>query len=149
MNHGKIGIISSCGGHLSEIRALLPAYSRYPHFYVINDRIDLPDDMKGRTYFICHAERDWKVLVNLWESWRILRREKPSILLSTGAGPMIPFALWAKILGIRMIFIEIGNQVVRPSWTGRIMHALADRFYYQWKGLGPYFPRGVYGGPLL
>ena len=145
----KIGIISSCGGHLSEIRALKPLYFRFDHFYVLNDRIELPDDMKGRTYFIRHSERDWKFLVNLWEAWRIVRRERPRLLLSTGAGPMVPFALIAKLYGIRLLFIEIGNQVVRPSVTGRIMYLLADRFYYQWKTLGRFFPKGIYGGPLL
>jgi len=147
--NGKIGIISSCGGHLSEIRALKPLYSQYDHFYVVNDRIELPEDMKGRTTFICHSERDWKFLVNLWEAWHILRRERPQILLSTGAGPMVPFALIAKCYGIRLIFIEIGNQVARPSVTARIMYYLADRFYYQWKSLGRFFPHGIYGGPLL
>lgn len=145
----KIGIISSCGGHLSEIRALLPVYSRYEHFYVLNDHADLPEDMKGRTYFIRHSERDWKTAINFWEAWLILRRERPQVLLSTGAGPMIPFALLAKLFQIRLIFIEIGNQVVRPSVTGRLMYRLADRFYYQWESLERFFPRGIYGGPLL
>ena len=147
--NGKLAIISSCGGHLSEIRALLPVYSRYEHFYVVNDRIELPEDMKGRTYFIHHSERDWKFFVNLWEAWTILRRERPRLLLSTGAGPIVPFSLVARMLGIRVLFVEIGNQVVKPSVSGRIMHVLADRFYYQWKTLERFFPRGVYGGPLL
>lgn len=134
---------------MSEIRALLPIYARYNYFYVVNDRIELPDDMKGRTYFIRHSERDWKLLLNFWEAWNILRRERPRLLLSTGAGPIVPFAFLAKLLGIRLIFIEIGNQVVHPSVTGRIMYYLSDRFYYQWKTLARFFPRGIYGGPLL
>ena len=145
----KIGIISSCGGHLSEIRALKAVYSRYEHFFVINDVMVLPDDMKGRTYFIRHSERDWKFFINLWEAWRILRQERPGVLLSTGAGPLVPFTLVAKWYGIRVVFIEIGNQLVRPSFTGRFMNVLADRVFYQWKSLARYFPRGVYGGPLL
>jgi beta-1,4-N-acetylglucosaminyltransferase len=145
----KIGIISSCGGHLAEVRRLASVYEKFDHFFVVNDRVDLPDDMKGRTSFIHHSERDWKLLINFWEAWRILRRERPNLLLSTGAGPMVPFAIVAKLLDIRIIFIEIGNQVVHPSLTGRIMYRLADRFYFQWKGLQPFFPRGIYGGLLL
>jgi UDP-N-acetylglucosamine:LPS N-acetylglucosamine transferase len=84
--------------------------------------------------------------VNLAEAWKILRRERPHLILSTGAGPAVPFAIVGKLLGIRNIFIEISAQVTTPSLTGRIMYFLADRFFYQWKGLQQYFPKGVYGG---
>ena len=119
------------------------------HFYVLNDRIALPPDMEGITYFIGHSERDWRFFQNLWEAWRILRKERPTILLSTGAGPIVPFALVGKLLGIRSIFIEIGTQIHTPSLTGRLMYHLADRFFYQWPSLEKYFPKGVYGGTLL
>lgn len=142
----KICIVSSCGGHLAEVRTLRPAYEQYDHFYVLNDQILLPDDMKGRTYFIRHSERDWLFMVNLWEAWQILRRERPRLILSTGAGPIVPFALVGKLLGVRTLFIETAAQVTEPSLTGRVMYHLADRFFYQWKTLARHFPRGVYGG---
>src|SRR5215467_503871 len=34
----KICIVSSCGGHLTEVRCLKPAYESYQHFYVLNDK---------------------------------------------------------------------------------------------------------------
>ena len=145
----KVCIVSSCGGHLAEARALRPAFQQHSHFYVVNDRIALPDDMQGRTYFITHAERDWRVLTNFWEAWRILRRERPTIILSTGAGPIVPFALVGRALGIPVIFVETIAQVTEPSVSGRIMYHLADRFFYQWKALARYYPDGVYGGPVL
>jgi len=145
----SICIVSSCGGHLTEVRALRPLYEPYGHFYVLNDRALLPEDMKGRTYFIRHSERDSLFLVNLLEAWRLLRREKPSLILSTGAGPVVPFALVGKVLGIPTLYIETFTRVVEPSLTGRIMYRLADRFFYQWRSLEKFFPKGVYGGPLL
>src|SRR5439155_16045068 len=122
----KICIISSCGGHLTEVRALKPVYETYPHFYVLNDRVLLPNDMEGKTYFIRHSERDWLFFVNLWEAWRILRAERSSLILSAGAGPVVPFALVGKLLGVRTIFIETFNQVFEPSLSGRIMYHIAD-----------------------
>jgi UDP-N-acetylglucosamine:LPS N-acetylglucosamine transferase len=145
----KICLVSSCGGHLSELRSLRPVYDRHAHFYVVNDRIALSADMAGRTYFIRHSERDWLFLVNLWEAWRILRRERPTIIVSTGAGLMVPFALVARLLGIPTVFIEISAQVTDPSLTGRIMYRLADRFFYQWPPLARHFPNATYGGPIL
>lgn len=145
----KICIVSSCGGHLLEVRALKPAYERFDHFYVLNDRAMLPADMDGKTYFIRHSERDLLFFVNLREAWKILRKERPSVILSTGAGPVVPFALVGKLLGVRTVYVEISTQVLEPSLTGRIMYRLADRFFYQWKPLEAYFPKGVYGGPVL
>jgi UDP-N-acetylglucosamine:LPS N-acetylglucosamine transferase len=151
-DHGRrkmrICIVSSCGGHLTEVRALKPVYGRHEHFYVLNDRIVLPEDMQGRTHFIRHSERDWLFFVNLWEALQILRRERPHLILSTGAGLAVPFALLGRLYGIRTIFIECATQVIKPSLTGRIMYYLAWRFFYQWKSLRAHFPKAICGGLL-
>jgi len=131
------------------VRVLMPVYSKYDHFYVLNNRRILPNDMRGKTYFIRHSERDWLCFVNLWEAWKILRKERPSLILSTGAGPVVPFALIAKSLGVPTIFIETFTRVSKPSLTGRIMYYLADRFIYQWKELETSFPKAVYGGTVV
>ena len=145
----KICIVSSCGGHLTEVRALKSIYEKYGHFYVVNDKIKLPRDTEGKIYFIRHSERDWIFFVNLWEAWHILRKEQPQLILSTGAGPIVPFAIMGKLFSIPTVFIETFTRVAKPSLTGRIMYFLADRFLYQWKPLSHFFPRGTYGGPLV
>ena len=146
----KICIVSSCGGHLGETRQLRAAYQHYTHFYVINDTLTLPDDMKGRTYFITHSERDWRFFINLLEAYSILRREQPKILLSTGAGPIVPFAIIARLFWrAHVIFVETISRTDRPSMTGRLMYWLASDFYYHWPNQRKYFPRGTYGGHSL
>lgn len=144
----KIGIVSSCGGHLAEVRMLRPAFEHYDHFFVVNEKIEVPPDMCGVTYFIHHSERDYLFLVNVWEAWRIIRYERPTVLLSAGAGPIVPFTLVGKFFGVRTIYVENAGQVRTPSLTGRIMYRLADRFFYQWPDLARFFPKGKYGGPL-
>jgi beta-1,4-N-acetylglucosaminyltransferase len=146
----KVCLVSSCGGHLTEVRCLLPAYCDLPHFYVLNDKAILPKTMQGRTYFIAHSERDWKFLLNLWEAFIILRRERPSVILSTGAGPVVPFAMIGRLFfRTRVVFVETITRIDKPSLTGRIMYRLAHDFFYQWESLGKYFPKGTCGGPLL
>ena len=89
------------------MRCFREAYGKYPHFYVLNDKALLPPDMQGRTYFITHSERDWKQLVNLFEAWRVLRAERPDVILSTGAGPAVPFAIIGKLFfGTKIVFVE-------------------------------------------
>ncbi len=145
----KICIVSSCGGHLTEVRTLRSIYARYEHFYVLNQRVILPADMANSTYFIRHSERDFRFFLNLWEAWKILRREKPRLILSTGAGPSVPFAIVGKLLGVPSIFIETFARVSGPSLSGRIMYRLAHRFFYQWQSLNRFYPKGTYCGPLV
>jgi UDP-N-acetylglucosamine:LPS N-acetylglucosamine transferase len=146
----KVCVVCSSGGHLTEVRELLPAYGRYPHFYVLNKRVEIPSDMEGKVYFIRHSERDLLFLVNLLEAWRILGRERPDAILSTGAGPAVPFALVGRFaFGIKVLFVETLARMERPSLTGRIMYWLADRFFYQCESLKTFFPKGIYGGSLL
>lgn len=149
MTHPPICLVSSGGGHLTELLALRPVYANRAHFFVVNRPMPLPGEMEGKTYVIRHSERDWRFFVNLWEAWRILKRERPAVILSTGAGPAVPFALVGKLLGIKSVFVECSTQIARPSLTGRIMYRLADRFFYQWESLGAYYPKGTYGGVLL
>lgn len=146
----KVCIVSSCGGHLTEVRCLREAYAPHDHFYVLNDRALLPPDMQGRTHFITHSERDWRQFINLYEAWRILRAERPDVILSTGAGPAVPFALVGKLLfSIRVIFVETITRIHAPSLTARLMYRLADDFFYQWDSLAHFFPKGRYVGRLL
>lgn len=146
----KTCVVSSCGGHLTEVRALMAAYADDAHFYVLNDQAMLPADMEGKTFFIAHSERDWKFLLNLWEAFTILRRERPTAILSTGAGPAVPFAIIGRLFfGTHIVFVETMTRISSPSMTGRIMYWLAHDFYYQWPQLAPYFPKGRYGGLLI
>jgi beta-1,4-N-acetylglucosaminyltransferase len=135
---------------LTEIRQLRAVYEAYPHFYVLNDRALLPSDMEGNTYFITHSERDWKMLLNLWEAFQLLRAHRPRVILSSGAGPAVPFALVGRLLfGTRVVFVETVTRIHSPSLTGRLMYWLAHDFYYQWRPLAKFFPRATYGGPLV
>lgn len=146
----KICIVSSCGGHLTEVRCLKPAYEAYEHFYVLDDEALLPEDMRSRTYFVTHSERDWKFLLNLWEAFKILRRERPQVILSTGAGVAVSFAVVGRaFFRTRVIFVETITRVDRPSLTGRLMYGLAHDFFYQWQALGRYFPKARFSGPLV
>jgi beta-1,4-N-acetylglucosaminyltransferase len=150
VSRAKICVVSSCGGHLTEVRCLLPAYREYRHFYVLNDKAILPPDMQDRTHFIAHSERDWRFLLNLWQAWQILRSERPTLILSTGAGPVVPFALVGRLcFGTRVVFIETFTRVQTPSLTGRLMYWLAHDFYVQREALLRHFPKARFFGALL
>ena len=135
---------------MTEIQFLRSIYENHDHFYVLNQKIALPKELKRVTYFISHSERDLKFFLNLVEAYFILRKERPSHIISSGAGLIVPFTL-INILFFRskVIYIESISRVRKPSLTGRIMYFLTDHFIYQWKTLKKFFPKGKYGGTLL
>lgn len=146
----KIALVSSVGGHLSELWQLREVYEQYEHFYVLNASRELPEFMQGRTYFIAHAERDWRHLWNLAEIAGIFRAERPDCVLSCGAGCAVPALVVAKAMGIHGVYVETFCALYEPSMTGRIVGALrlADDFLYQWPYLQRFFPKGRFAGTV-
>lgn len=138
----KILIVSSVGGHLTEVMRLAPLFRDHDVSLVVNDEAALPDFPFKAVYRIAHAERDWRVLMNFAEAARIVEAERPDIVVSMGAGPAVPLALVAKWGGgCRVLFVESAAAVTRPTLTGRLLYAVADRFFYQWPPLKRVYPK--------
>ena len=72
---------------------------------------------------------------NAWRALRILRRERPDAVVSTGAGVAVPFLAVAKLLGIRTIYVESITRIGELSLSGRLVRPFADEFLVQWPEL--------------
>ena len=58
------------------------------------------------------------MLLNLWECYQILGRKRFNVVLSTGAGPVVPFAIVGRFFfGVRIVFIETITRIETPSLT--------------------------------
>lgn len=146
----KILVVSSVGGHLTEVMQLAPFLRAHEVCLVVNDEASLPDFPFTQVYRIAHAERDWRVLYNLSEAARILEVERPDVIVSMGAGPAVPFALVGRFAaGAKVLFVETAAAVERPTLTGRLMYALSDRFFFQWPALRRFFSRGELAGVMF
>lgn len=145
----KIALVSSHGGHLTELLELAPAFADGDTFYYCYDaettrRLPNAYLTPNRPY------SPWHVFVNLVRLWRIFGKERPDFLVSTGAEIAIPAFVVAKLRGVRSLYIECGAQVTQPSLTGRIVMHLADQFFVQWPELLPaYKGRAQYRGSLV
>jgi beta-1,4-N-acetylglucosaminyltransferase len=138
----RIVVVSSVGGHLTEVMQLEPLLLAHEVVLVVNEAVEMPAFPFARVYRIAHAERDWRVLLNFAEAARILGEEQPDILISAGAGPAVPFAVVARMLDAKVVYIESASAVTRPTMTGRLMYPLAHDFFYQWPTLARTFPKG-------
>jgi beta-1,4-N-acetylglucosaminyltransferase len=144
----KIALVSSIGGHLSELLELLPALEGHQLVWITNDPSPLlPPEV--RPHLVVHAERDWRVFWNFIEFAAILGRERPDLLLSMGAGPAVPAALLARLAGIPVLYLEPSSAVTAPTLTGRLMRHLATHRWVQWESLLRHLPGSRFVGGLL
>jgi UDP-N-acetylglucosamine:LPS N-acetylglucosamine transferase len=65
-------------------------------------------------------------LRNVGAAVRMLRRERPDLVLTTGAGLGLAAVTAARLLRIPSVFVEVVDRVEAPSLSGRGMARLAD-----------------------
>jgi UDP-N-acetylglucosamine:LPS N-acetylglucosamine transferase len=103
-----------------------------------------------RRHLIIDPQRNaLKFFVNAVQALRIFRKERPDAVVTTGSGIAVPFCLWAKIFGRKVVFIETAAAVKDLSLTGKIMYHIADIFLVQWRSLTVRYPRAAFGGAFL
>jgi beta-1,4-N-acetylglucosaminyltransferase len=148
----KVGLICSHGGHLTEMLGMMEAFAGHEHFFVTY-RGTRADELRREhpTYALDNIGTSmWRMARTLPAAWRILRRERPQVLVSTGSEIAIPFFVLAKVLRIRTVFVESVCRVHSTSGTGRLLYPLADSFLVQWpQMLELYGPKARYAGGLL
>lgn len=145
----RICLVCSHGGHLTEMLSLMEAFEGHETFFFCYDA-DTTRRL-ARAYLVPNMARNpIEFAKNLVRAARIFWRERPKLVVSTGAEIAIPVALIGKLFGARLIHVECGAQFITPSFTGRVLYWLADAFYVQWPELlQAYGPRARYHGSLI
>ena len=145
----KICLTCSHGGHLNEMQQLLEAFEGQDYFYFCYDAETTRS--LDKAYLVPNmAKNPVEFLKNLFRVYRIFKKERPQLIVSTGAEIAIPVVLVGKVFACKAVYIECGAQVNTPSTTGRVMYHLADALYVQWPELlAAYGPRAQYVGSLI
>ena len=153
MSNLKVCIASSAGGHLTEILQIKKAYDKYDNFYITFKRENSLELAKiERVYFVLDPGRNIKKFVkNFVQTLGILFKEKPHIIISTGAGVALSTCFLGKfILRAKIIFIESFCRIDKPSITGKLVYPISDLFFVQWeKLLKKYGNKAIYRGAVV
>lgn len=149
----KICIVSSAGGHLVQCLKLLPILKNHDIFIITFEKTPLKTLLKGlKTYLIDNPKRNpIKYIFYTPRFLDILRKEKPDVIITTGAGVAVPICLFAKFFfNSKIIFIESFSRIYEPSSTGKILYNYADLFVVQWPNVKKeYGDKAIYAGSLL
>ena len=131
----KIGLICSHGGHLTEILYLLEAFEGHEIFFITYENFRTKN-LNYKKYLLENiGTNPIKMSKSFLQMFKILSKEKPDTIISTGSEIAIPAFIIAKLLKIRTIFIESWCRVKTKSGTGKIVYPLSDLFLVQWPEL--------------
>lgn len=145
-------LAASHGGHLELLRALDEAYRERRHVFVTPPSVQADELRAGgrRVATVLNPGRSPLLLArNAVQALRIARRERPRVVVCSGADASAAFAVWAKLLGARLLFVETMARVHRGSATGRLLRPLADRILVQWPELLGSYPGAEVCRPAL
>ena len=149
---GPALLVSSQGGHLAHLLALRPWWEGQDRLWVCPDTPDVVDRLAGERVVRSYSPTT-RNLPNLMRNSvlavGLLRRERPSLVVSAGAGVAVPFFVAAWLLRIPTVFIEVYDRVDTPTMTGRLCGPFTTRRIVQWQSQLDFYPDALLVGPLL
>ena len=89
------------------------------------------------------------LLINTRLAWKVLRKERPDLIISTGAAVAVPFFYLGKLLGAKTMYIEIFDRIDSPTLTGKLVYPVTDRFIVQWEELKRVYPKAINLGSIF
>ena len=152
----KICFTSSSGGHFNQMYKISLEYDDYDKVFITEEtnysKKVLEDKNKYFFKIINRKEKSFyiKFIANIIKSYKILRVEKPELIISTGSLITVPVCFVGKIMGAKVIFIESFAKVSTPTLSGKIVSKFADKVIVQWEEMMDcYENRNVeYGGTI-
>jgi len=131
----RVMLICCQGGHLMQMLALKAAWEELPRTWITTRAADTEALLRDEHTIFAHvptARSIKNMFRNLWLAAVVVRRHRPTVLLSTGGGVTLPLFVVGKLVGARLIYVESLTRVDGPSLTGRLVYPLVDRFFVQW-----------------
>jgi len=86
---------------------------------------------------------------NTFLAFKVLRKEKPDLVISTGAGVAVPFIYAAKFFGMKTIYIESLTRVKDLSLAGKLIYPVVDHIFVQWQELANKYRKADFKGRVL
>ncbi len=148
----KVCLVGSAGGHLTHLYMLKPFWAEREHFWVTFDKTDAQSLLVGEKVYSCYFPTNRNIpnlIRNTFLAYRVLRREKPDLLISTGAAVAVPFFYLGRLMGKKLIYIEVFDRIDKPTLTGRLVYPIVNQFIVQWEEMKKVYPKAVNLGSIF
>lgn len=150
----KACFVASSGGHWEELMCIRSIAEDYDTFYVTEEGGQAKDSSLENIHLLPQINRRqkdflWRFFKLMLSAGKIMFREKPDFVVTTGALISFPFCVYAKLMGAKVIYIETFARVKDRSLTGRLVYPIADLFLVQWESLLQFYPKAKYVGGIF
>jgi UDP-N-acetylglucosamine:LPS N-acetylglucosamine transferase len=148
----KVCLAASAGGHMSQLLKLNQCWKDHDRVFVTTgNMVSKSLDDKSKVYVVGESNRQhpFKVLNVFWRCIKIIVREKPDVVISTGASAGCICCWLAKIRGAKIVWIDSITNVQRLSLSGKLVYKIADLLIVQWPELAEEYKNARYLGTLI
>ena len=148
----KVCLVGSSGGHLTHLYMLKPFWKDKERFWATFDKEDSRSLLQGEKVYPVYypSNRSIKALIiNTFRAIKILRKEHPDLIISSGAAPAIPFFWIGKIMGAKTIYIEVFDRIDKSTIAGKLCYLVADRFIVEWEEMKKVYKKAINLGSIF
>ena len=148
----KIALVGSSGGHLTHMYLLKKFWENEDRFWVTFDKTDAKSILKEERFYPCYYPTNRNVkntIKNTILAFKILRKEKPDLIISSGVAVAVPFFWLGKLFGAKTVYIEIFDRIDKPTLTGKLVYPVTDKFIVQWEELKKVYPKAINLGGIF
>jgi UDP-N-acetylglucosamine:LPS N-acetylglucosamine transferase len=141
----KICLVASAGGHLTQLRRVAEAWTGYSTFWITStDVVRKTLGGEGTVYIVgeCNRQHLGRLAAVFFRCLRAILKEKPDVVISTGAAPGCIAVFLGKLTGAKVVWIDSITNVEHLSLSGRLVRPFVDLFLVQWPQLAAKY-RGV------
>lgn len=156
MNRGnkklKLCFAASAGGHLEQLLKISETLEGYDVCYVSSLKIAIGKLKKyGPSYIVgeCNREHPFKTLSVFFRCLRIAYRERPDVVISTGAAPGFLMCIVGKLFGSKVIWVDSIANTYKLSMSGRMIPPFANLILTQWPEVANRNEHVEYAGELI
>ena len=151
--NSKIAIVCSSGGHLTHMMMIKKVRENNERFFVTFNKQDANSQLEGEKVYHCHypTNRNIKNLIkNTFLAWKLLRKEKPDLIISSGAAIAIPFFFLGKVFfRKKCVYIEVFDRIDKGTIAGKFCYYFSDLFIVQWPEQLKVYPKAKYLGSIF
>lgn len=153
ISKAKVCVPTSSGGHLTHMWLLEPVWSQAAdRFWVTFDKEDAKSLLEGERVYHCFFPTNRNIpnlIRNMGLAIKVLRKERPDLIISSGAAVAVPFFVVGKMLGAKCVYVEVFDRVDKPTLTGRMLNGLSDLFVVQWPEMESVYKNAVNLGSIF
>ena len=82
-------------------------------------------------------------------AWNVLLKERPDLIISSGAAVAVPFFYLGKFFGAKTIYVEVFDRINKPTITGKLVYPISDKFIVEWEEMKKVYPKAINLGSIF